>query len=292
MRRHRTCEHTRSTHVGQSGCCHFRVTFETVVLVYGVCVCVCQLRCLRTFPEAWLACPYCDARGISNLAFHILGALISCLSVDISCSPLKESYPISELLQDAAVSKHCSPVTFGVNFVWVLPEDYCRKGPRNFNTEMFVTKVGNPYPTLGQLPASRILYVLLVGEKQYEIARTRFCTELLKSWSTLGQFLANSPIPCEVTGVFLAVVLWQHPICSRVRLAEARLRVTLLARHPRQRVRGSGLLCLAPVHQSPVSTLVVFGPALLHDCCITSDSLAPGTAIAWTEKLKSILRRF
>ena len=56
----------------------------------------------------------------------------------------------------------------------VLPEDCCKKGPCDFNTEVFVSKVGNPCPTLGQLLASRILYALLVGEKQHEIAKARF----------------------------------------------------------------------------------------------------------------------
>ena len=76
---------------------------------------------------------------------------------------------------------------------WVLPEDYCKKSPCNFNTEMFVSKVGNPCPTLGQLLPSRILYVLLAGEKQYEITRARFCT---RSCSEVGQLLVNSsPTP-------------------------------------------------------------------------------------------------
>ena len=60
---------------------------------------------------------------------------------------------------------------------WVLPEDYCKKDPCNFNAEIFVPKVGNPCLTLGQLLASRILYALLVGERQHEIARPRFCTQ-------------------------------------------------------------------------------------------------------------------
>ena len=65
--------------------------------------------------------------------------------------------------------------------------------PLQFSTEMFVSKVGNPRPTLGQLLASRILYVLLVGEKQHEIARARFCTQ---SCSKVGQLLVNSsPTP-------------------------------------------------------------------------------------------------
>ena len=59
---------------------------------------------------------------------------------------------------------------------WVLPEDYHNKDPCKFNTDMFLSKVGNSCPTLGRLLASRILYALLVGEKQHEIARARFCT--------------------------------------------------------------------------------------------------------------------
>ena len=68
-----------------------------------------------------------------------------------------------------------------------------KKDPCNLNSEMFVLKVGNPCPTLGQLLASRILYALLVGEKQYEIAQARFCT---RSCSKVGQLLVNSsPTP-------------------------------------------------------------------------------------------------
>ena len=58
---------------------------------------------------------------------------------------------------------------------------------------MFLSKVGNRCPTLGQLLASRILYALLGGEKQYEIAQARFCTQ---SCSNVGQLLVNSlPTP-------------------------------------------------------------------------------------------------
>ena len=66
--------------------------------------------------------------------------------------------------------------------------------PLQFNAEMFVPKVGNPRPTLGQLLASQILYALLVGEKQHEIARARFCTQSCpKGWPTLGSIPCNSP---------------------------------------------------------------------------------------------------
>ena len=59
--------------------------------------------------------------------------------------------------------------------------------------QMFVSKVGNPCPTLGQLLASRILYKLLIGEKQYKLSQARFCTQ---SCSKVGQLLVNSsPTP-------------------------------------------------------------------------------------------------
>ena len=58
---------------------------------------------------------------------------------------------------------------------------------------MFVSKVGTRCPTLCRLLASRILYAVLVGEKQSETARARSCTQ---SWSHVGQLLVNSsPTP-------------------------------------------------------------------------------------------------
>ena len=75
-----------------------------------------------------------------------------------------------------------------------------------------VNIVGNPCRTLGQLSASRILYVLLVGEKQREIARARFCTQ---SCSKVGQLLVNSsptPRPMGSCRGLLAMVLWQQTI--------------------------------------------------------------------------------
>ena len=62
-----------------------------------------------------------------------------------------------------------------------------------------------------RLLASRILYALLMGEKQYEIAQARFCTQ---SCSKLGHLLVNSsptPHPMGSCRGLLAVVLWQHP---------------------------------------------------------------------------------
>ena len=98
-----------------------------------------------------------------------------------------------------------------IRLPWVLPEDLCKKDPCNCNTEMSVSKVGSPCPTPGQLLASRISYALLVGEEQPEIARARFRTP---SCPKVGPLLVNSsptPHPWEVAGVFLAVILWQHP---------------------------------------------------------------------------------
>ena len=67
-----------------------------------------------------------------------------------------------------------------------------------------MSKVGKPCPTLGQLLASQRLYTLLVGEKQYKIAKARFCTQ---SYSKVGQLLVipcQLPIPWGLAGVFLA----------------------------------------------------------------------------------------
>ena len=86
----------------------------------------------------------------------------------------------------------CNGISLRTNFLGVA------RGPLQerslqFQTEMSASKVGNPCPTLGQLLARRILYVLLVGEKQHEIARARFCTQ---SCSKVGQLLVNSsPTP-------------------------------------------------------------------------------------------------
>ena len=55
-------------------------------------------------------------------------------------------------------------------------------------------KVGNPCPTLGQLLANRILYALLVEERQHEIARARFCTQ---SCSEVGQLWEGRKVPTK-----------------------------------------------------------------------------------------------
>ena len=64
-----------------------------------------------------------------------------------------------------------------------------RKTPAISTRKCSCQKLTNPCPTLGQLLASRILYKLLLGEKQYEIAQARFCTQ---SCSKVGQLLVDS----------------------------------------------------------------------------------------------------
>ena len=68
-----------------------------------------------------------------------------------------------------------------------------RKTPAVSTRKCSCQKLANPCPTLGQLLASRILYKLLLGEKQHEIAQARLCTQ---SCSKVGQLLVNSsPTP-------------------------------------------------------------------------------------------------
>ena len=85
--------------------------------------------------------------------------------------------------------KLLSPKNITIASIWVLPEDLSKKDPCNFNTEMLVSNVGKPCPTLGQLLASRILYALLVGEKQQEIARAKFGTQ---NFLKVSQLVVNS----------------------------------------------------------------------------------------------------
>ena len=81
------------------------------------------------------------------------------------------------------------PRNFGV-----LPEDYCKKDPCNFNMEMFVSKVGNPCPTLGQLLSSRILYLEENSTKSPgKDFVHRVAQKLVNSWSSPRQL----PIPME-----------------------------------------------------------------------------------------------
>ena len=68
-----------------------------------------------------------------------------------------------------------------------------RKTPAISTRKCLRQMLANRCPTLGQLLASRMLHALLVGEKQHEIAKARFCTQ---SCSKVGQLLVNSsPTP-------------------------------------------------------------------------------------------------
>ena len=84
--------------------------------------------------------------------------------------------------------------------IWVLPEDYCKKDPCNFNMEMFVPKVSSPCTTLGQLLANRILYAFLVGENRMKSPGQDFARFCAQSCSEVGQFLANSPSHGKLQG--------------------------------------------------------------------------------------------
>ena len=72
-----------------------------------------------------------------------------------------------------------------------------RKTPAISTRKFLCQKLVNSCATLGQLLASRILYTLLVGEEQHEIARARFCTQ---SCSKVGQLLVNSSPTPHPTG--------------------------------------------------------------------------------------------
>ena len=90
--------------------------------------------------------------------------------------------------------------TFAVQHMfWVLPKDYCKKDPCNFNTEMFVSKVMfNSWSTSSQPNFVRAF----VSRKNSTKNRQGIflCAELRKGWSTLGQLLANSPSHGKLQG--------------------------------------------------------------------------------------------
>ena len=78
---------------------------------------------------------------------------------------------------------------------WVLPEDYCKKDPCNFNTERYSCQkvdqpMSNSWSTCSQPDFVRAFC-------RRTTARNRqgkiLYTELFTSWPTLGQLLANSP---------------------------------------------------------------------------------------------------
>ena len=83
---------------------------------------------------------------------------------------------------------------------WVLSDDYCKKDPCNFKQKCSYQKLATHVQLL--VKASRILYALLVEDFVHRVAQ-----QLVNIWSIPRQ----PPIPWQVAGVFLAVVLWQHP---------------------------------------------------------------------------------
>ena len=127
--------------------------------------CFRETKCLVQGPVRFLPAlpnPTCARSHIWG--FPSLSPLISTSSHPLPQTPFQlifgvavdgaeEHFPFSGFVQSFFVGVWPSDS----NLVWVLPEDLCNENPCNFNTEMFVSKVGNPYPTLGQLPASRIL---------------------------------------------------------------------------------------------------------------------------------------
>ena len=83
---------------------------------------------------------------------------------------------------------------------WVLPEDYCKKDPCNFNTEMFVSKVGQPMSGSWSTSSQPDLVQALARRKTVRFRPSKILSELLKSWPTLGQLLANSPLHGKLQG--------------------------------------------------------------------------------------------
>ena len=100
------------------------------------------------------------------------------------------------------------------DFVWVWPEDYCKEDPCNFpwNGEL-----ARNWPRVGQLLSNSV----------YKILPWRFLAVFLlprartkSAWLEVDQELdvgcqvwhEHHIFRVEIAGVFLAVVLWQHPI--------------------------------------------------------------------------------
>ena len=82
------------------------------------------------------------------------------------------------------------------NLAWVLPEDYCKKDPCNFNTEMFVPKVGQPLSNSWST-SSQPDFVRAFGRRKNSTKSPgqdfvhRVAQTLANSWSTPRQL--NSP---------------------------------------------------------------------------------------------------
>ena len=73
--------------------------------------------------------------------------------------------------------------------IWVLPEDYCKKDSCNFNTEMFVSKVGQPMSNSWSTSSRPDFVHSLARRKTARNRQARFCTQ---SCSKVGQLLVNS----------------------------------------------------------------------------------------------------
>ena len=95
----------------------------------------------------------------------------------------------------------CTSLTQASSDVWVLPDNLCKKDPCNFDTETFVSKSWQPKSNSWSA-SIQLDFVRALGRRK--TARNRqgkiFYTELLTSWSTLGQFLANTPSHVKLQG--------------------------------------------------------------------------------------------
>ena len=126
-----------------------------------------------------------------------------------------------------------------------------RERPLQFEHGNFsVSTVGNPCATVGQLPARRILYALLVGEKQYEIATARFCTQ---SCLKVSQLLVNSSATPHPMGSCRGL-----PCSSPLATPEQRALQKHLFSDPSNRV--SGVLSLRFLYWPNIATTPERGP--------------------------------
>ena len=115
------------------------------------------------------------------------------------------------LLQKNALSRKLRSAKKARAWVGCCQRTTARKTPAISTRKCSCQKLAHPCPTLGQLLASRILYKPVLGENSTKTPKQDFvhrvAQKLANSWSTPRQL----PTPWEVAGVFLAVVLRQHP---------------------------------------------------------------------------------
>ena len=173
-----------------------------VCLRLSAFVCVCLRLLAFAYPPLFVAPPPCMTliNGVSHKGYVAKWDIAQMCLCETKCQGWGIA-PFGGVLTSltkhrakrgiAALVSQYRAIWGHTTFYWVLPEHYCKKDPCNFNTEMFVSK--KPCPSLGQLLANRILYALVVGEKQHEIAGARFCTQ---SCSKVDQLLGkSSPTP-------------------------------------------------------------------------------------------------